>query len=228
MQAVTALSEKAQLLASAVSSTRRDLDGGPIRHWCCGSLPGDAPGELLLVAVSKFQPAHSSNQCQYTNAKLAGATDPTVSTLWAKAADGSARGLEQPRYDTWVICVLKMAYWCWSPQGASPDEVQQKLYQKAMRGSVTDDAQGFATMFPSQFPDLLDISSTPNRLLQANLTDQVWAWAVYAQHIAQGQALIAQHRVCSATVALFGGWLAHGTFSWCTTHLCGCTMSCTL
>jgi hypothetical protein len=58
-------------------------------------------------------------------------------------------------------------------QGASPEEVQQKLYQKAVRGTVTDDPQGFATMYPSQYPDLLDISSTPNRLLQANLTGQV-------------------------------------------------------
>lgn len=51
-----------------------------------------------------------------------------------------------------------------------------------MRGSVTDDPQGFATMFPSAFPDLVDISSTPNRLLQANLSGQVcvrarvWVW----------------------------------------------------
>lgn len=58
-------------------------------------------------------------------------------------------------------------------QGASPEEVQQKLYQRAMRGVVTDDPQGFATMYPSQFPDLNDISSTPNRLLRSNLTDQV-------------------------------------------------------
>lgn len=68
----------------------------------------------------------------------------------------------------WFAPMLAM-----SMQGASPDEVQQKLYQKAMRGSVGDDPQGFATMYPSQFPDLLDISSTPNRLLQANLTGQV-------------------------------------------------------
>lgn len=60
--------------------------------------------------------------------------------------------------------------------------MQQKLYQSAMRGSVTDDPQGFATMFPSAFPDLVDISSTPNRLLQANLSGQVcvrarvWVW----------------------------------------------------
>lgn len=58
-------------------------------------------------------------------------------------------------------------------QGASPEEVQQKLYQRAMRGVVADDPQGFATMYPSQFPDLNDISSTPNRLLRSNLTDQV-------------------------------------------------------
>jgi hypothetical protein len=58
-------------------------------------------------------------------------------------------------------------------QGASPEEVQQKLYQKSVRGTVTDDPQGFATMYPNQNPDLLDISSTPNRLLQANLTGQV-------------------------------------------------------
>lgn len=66
-------------------------------------------------------------------------------------------------------------------QGASPEEVQQKLYQRAMRGSVRDDAQGFATMYPSQFPDLTDISSTPNRLVRNNLTDEVrsavWALA---------------------------------------------------
>lgn len=60
-------------------------------------------------------------------------------------------------------------------QGASADEVQQKLYQTALRGSVADDVQGFATMYPSDYPDLLDISSTPNRLLHANLTSQVSA-----------------------------------------------------
>lgn len=49
------------------------------------------------------------------------------------------------------------------------------MYQGAVRGAVTDDPQGFATMFPSDVPDLLDISSTPNRLLQGNLTGQASA-----------------------------------------------------
>lgn len=65
-------------------------------------------------------------------------------------------------------------------QGASPEEVQQKLYQSVLRGSVVDDPQGFATLFPSSYPDLTDISSTPNRMLQANLTGQVGRWVTCA------------------------------------------------
>jgi hypothetical protein len=71
-----------------------------------------------------------------------------------------------------------------------------------MRGSVTDDAQGFATMYPSQFPDLLDISSTPNRLLQSNLTDQVRVWPctvlhvrLAKQHINYGNILLRWHSI---------------------------------
>jgi hypothetical protein len=65
-------------------------------------------------------------------------------------------------------------------------EVQQQLYQAAVRGAVFDDPQGFATLFPNDYPDLTDISSTPNRLLQGNLTATVWrllsngAWLVFA------------------------------------------------
>lgn len=58
-------------------------------------------------------------------------------------------------------------------QGASPSEVQEKLYQSAVRDAITDDPQGFATMFPGVKPLLLDISSTPNRMLLSNITAQV-------------------------------------------------------
>jgi hypothetical protein len=58
-------------------------------------------------------------------------------------------------------------------QGASPEEVQQLLYQSATRGSVTDDPQGFGTMWPNINPNMLDVSSTPNRLLTNNLKAQV-------------------------------------------------------
>jgi hypothetical protein len=62
--------------------------------------------------------------------------------------------------------------------------VQQLLYQSAMHGSVVDDPQGFATMWPKLNPNLLDVSSTPNRLLASNLMSQVgcslWHWQVRA------------------------------------------------
>jgi hypothetical protein len=74
-----------------------------------------------------------------------------------------------------VLC-SKQRTWLWSlacPQGASPQEVQQRLYASAVRGAIGDDVQGFATLFPAARRDLLDISSTPNRLVTSNLTAHV-------------------------------------------------------
>lgn len=73
----------------------------------------------------------------------------------------------QARKGTATHCV------CIAMQGASPEEVQQLLYQSALRGSVTDDPQGFGTMWPNTNPGVLDVSSTPNRLLTNNLKAQV-------------------------------------------------------
>lgn len=48
----------------------------------------------------------------------------------------------------------------------------QKLYASALRGAVLDDPLGYGTMFPADQPELPDLSTTPNRLLQSRVLDQ--------------------------------------------------------
>lgn len=63
-------------------------------------------------------------------------------------------------------------------QGASPADVAQRLSRSAVAGAVADDRQGLASLTPLGPGQAgpwgpLDISSTPNRLLQSRLQLQV-------------------------------------------------------
>ena len=63
---------------------------------------------------------------------------------------------------------------CLPVQGASPEEVAQKLYTSALNGAVKDDKLGYASLQPAlAAPGVPDISSTPNRLLHNVLVGQV-------------------------------------------------------
>ncbi|GLC43955.1 hypothetical protein PLESTB_000213700 [Pleodorina starrii] len=58
-------------------------------------------------------------------------------------------------------------------QGASPADAAQRLLRSSMMGAVTDDTSGMATFTPTPRSSgwgPIDISSTPNRLLQSVLT----------------------------------------------------------
>lgn len=57
-------------------------------------------------------------------------------------------------------------------QGASPQEVAQRLYASALSGAIRDDPLGYGTLFPGRSPDLPDLSATPNRLLQSHLAER--------------------------------------------------------
>eukprot|EP00887_Chlorella_sp_A99_P000007 scaffold16.g7.t1 len=56
--------------------------------------------------------------------------------------------------------------------GASPAEVREKLNSAALLGAVHDDSDGYGTWNPEAQPSALDISDTPNRLLQSELPSQ--------------------------------------------------------
>jgi hypothetical protein len=61
---------------------------------------------------------------------------------------------------------------CTNLQGASSQEVLQKLYASAIRGAVQDDSNRVATFWPVANPGILDISATPNRMLQSYIFGQ--------------------------------------------------------
>ena len=48
----------------------------------------------------------------------------------------------------------------------------QKLYASAIRGAIQDDSNGVATFWPTANPGILDISATPNRMLQSYVLGQ--------------------------------------------------------
>ena len=58
------------------------------------------------------------------------------------------------------------------PQGASPQELRQKVNSAADPGAVRDDPEGYGSWQLPGRPDTVDISTTPNRLLYAMLTSQ--------------------------------------------------------
>ena len=59
-----------------------------------------------------------------------------------------------------------------SHQGASPAEVRQKVNAAAIADAVSDDPEGYGTWNPDGRPTAVDISATPNRLLQSRLAAQ--------------------------------------------------------
>eukprot|EP00803_Ostreobium_quekettii_P001988 evm.model.scf_256EXC.8 EVM.evm.TU.scf_256EXC.8 scf_256EXC:81972-83503(+) len=57
-------------------------------------------------------------------------------------------------------------------RGASPAEVLQVLMAASADGRIEDDPSGRATLHPALKPGLLDISTTPNRVLCSRLLSQ--------------------------------------------------------
>lgn len=61
------------------------------------------------------------------------------------------------------------------PQGASPQELRQKVNAAAVPDAVSDDPEGYGTWDPAARPSSVDISITPNRLLYSKLASQARA-----------------------------------------------------
>ena len=57
-------------------------------------------------------------------------------------------------------------------QGASPEEVRQKINVASTLNALQDDIEGFGTWYPSSHPTEVDVSTTPNRLLSTQLASQ--------------------------------------------------------
>lgn len=58
------------------------------------------------------------------------------------------------------------------PQGASPQELRQKVNSAATAGAVLDDPDGFGSWDLGAHPAAVDLSTTPNRLLYSLLPSQ--------------------------------------------------------
>ena len=108
---------------------------------------------------------------------------------WLWAVHGAARGWHQTADCTPCSLLLPSACcvmrgWCSNtplaalsavpaaPQGASPQEVRQKVNAAASADGVHDDPEGWGTWDPASRPTAVDISITPNRLLYSKLAAQ--------------------------------------------------------
>jgi len=101
-----------------------------------------------------------------------------------RVAKGSAQGCLRLALNLHACCLLCDEGWNYdallsavpalatAPQGASPQEVRQKVNAAASADVVQDDPEGWGTWNPVSRPTAVDISITPNRLLYSKLAAQ--------------------------------------------------------
>ncbi|KAG2443499.1 hypothetical protein HXX76_001852 [Chlamydomonas incerta] len=97
---------------------------------------------------------------------------PGVNLLAAVPWTDSASGLKTGTSMAAPFVSGVAALYLESHPGATPDDVSQRLLRSAAAGAVADDRYGYDTFTPLPNPrawDPLDISATPNRLLQSRL-----------------------------------------------------------
>ncbi|PNW74113.1 hypothetical protein CHLRE_13g585800v5 [Chlamydomonas reinhardtii] len=99
---------------------------------------------------------------------------PGVSLLAAVPWTDSASGLKTGTSMAAPFASGVAALYLESHPGATPGDVAQRLLRSALAGAVADDRYGYDSFTPNPNPvprawDPLDISATPNRLLQSRL-----------------------------------------------------------
>lgn len=144
------------------------VSAGNSGNDACRASPASTPSAVTVAAIDQ-------NIARWAYSNWGGCVDiyaPGVSILSAVYTNDTSTALKTGTSMAAPFVTGVVATYLETHPGASPEEVQQLLYQSALRGSVTDDPQGFGTMWPNTNPGVLDVSSTPNRLLTNNLKAQ--------------------------------------------------------
>ncbi|KAG2497251.1 hypothetical protein HYH03_004835 [Edaphochlamys debaryana] len=134
----------------------------------CGVSPASAQSALTVAAIA----ADGRRWYKSNWGSCVDVFAPGVSIMaavpWSDTAEAAKTGTSMAAPLVSGVAALYLE----ANPGASADEVTQRLLRSSLAGLVADDAYGYGTFAPNPYAGPwgpLDISSTPNRLLQSSL-----------------------------------------------------------